>query len=526
MSDIDAGKVGAEITSHDIKARKDAWTTLNNANPADIKDLAAKVTKSIDLHSLGLDGFHLDPQTPVGGLQVDASQTPDKKAHTLPVFEFTSDDGKKSVVLLPSGTEFDDSGKTVRNPDVTRPAKAADPAANPAAPADATNPNPAAKAEASLPVASANPAAPADATNPAAPKDATNPAAPTDATNPAAPKDATDTTSDADKAKVQQLIQKTIDDASISLPVKRGEGYYQVLKRMHPDMAPEDAVKQARHMRDLNGGNINLKVGDKLPMMSAAENKAQVQAQMDLFNKLPADQKAQAIAAARAAYPDAPAPAAPAPEAPAPAARAPEAPAPAAPAPEAPAPAAPAPEAPAPAALTDPSNPSGWAPSLDVNSKDLQPKPDPTNAGAFLYNPLAPIGLSEGTPGKPIDSKTAGVDERTITPGKDPKAGEQVNGKINDWSLFHLWDTKFTTNDVLKDGKIAGRVTQYDNDQVDMKFQGAAGQPPIKILAVKEVNTTIDNGHNGYTTTVTNYAGKSWTFKSDEKGVVTDTKAN
>ena len=523
MSDIDTGKVGTEISTPDIKARKDAWTALNNAKPADIKDLADKVTRSIDLHSLGLDGFHLDSKTPVGGIAIDAAHSPDKKAHTLPVFEFTNGDGTKSVVMLPSGSEFDDTGKAVRQADVTAPAKAANPA---------------------------------DATNPAAPADATNPAAkPADATNPAAkPADATDTTSDADKAKVQQLIQKTIDDASVSLPVKRGEGYYQVLKRMHPEMSPEDAVKQARHMRDLNGGNINLKVGDKLPMMSADEKKAQAQAQMDAFNKLAPADKANAIAAAQTAFPDAPAPAAPVPDAPAPAAPVPDAPAPAAPVPDAPAPAAPVPDAPAPAApvpdapapaapvpdapapaapvpdapapLADPSNPSGWVPSLDVTSKDLQPKGDPTKPETLVYNPLAPIGLAEGTPGKAIDSTTAGVDERTITPGKDGKAAEQINGKIADRNWDHWWDTKFTTNDVLQDGKIAGRVTQYDNDQVNMKFQGAAGQAPIEIDGVQKVTTTVDSGNHGYTTTVLNSDGKQWTFKSDEKGVVLEAKAN
>jgi hypothetical protein len=581
MSDIDATKVGKEISKPDVHERIDAWKSLQGAmsgtKPEDIKNLADKITKGTDLHALGLDGFHLDQKTPIGVNRVSAKdadaiavqngQTPQHKALSLPYFNFT--DGTKTVALLPNGAEFDEAtAKAMRAPDIAAPAAAApgDAPAAPAAPAaaapgDAPAAPAAPAAPGDAPAAPAAPAAPGDApaapAAPAAPGDA--PAAPGDA--PAAPTDAS-TVSDADKAKVQQFIQKNVDDNSVSAPVKRGEGYYQVIRRMNPDMTPEDAVKAARHMRDLNGGNINLKVGDKLPLMSDADKKAQAQQAMDAFSKMsPADQ-AKTIAAAKAAFPDAPAPAAPAPgDAPAapatpapgdaPAAPAPATPAPgdapAAPAPATPAPgdapAAPAPATPAPgdapaAPLADPSAPpsdaapapaapaavpadANWVPTLDPTSKTLQPHGDVTQPANLLYNPLAPIGLSEGDPGKPLTTTTGGVDERAVTTDKDPSK-ETISGKIADRDLLHWLDTRFTTHDTLQNGKLATRETVYGNNMVNMKFQGGPGQAPIEIDEVRNVKTTVSG--KGYSTTVTNNDGKQWTFKSDDKGVVTDAR--
>jgi hypothetical protein len=538
MSDIDTNKVGKEISKPDANARFDAWQTLtkgvNGAKPEDIKKLADDVTKQIDLHSLGLDHFHLDESKPVDAIAVQA--TKDHPAGSIPFLQFT--DGKNTVILLPQGAEFDPvSFKQLRAADVQP------------APADASKPGDPAAAKPGDPAA----AKPGD---PAAAKPG-DPAAAKPGDPAASASDATTNLSDADKAKLQQYIQQNVDAQSVSLPVKKGEGYYQVIRRMNPSMSPEDAVKAARHMRDLNGGNVNLKVGDKLPLLSDDDKKAEVQKTMDAFSKLPADQQAQALAAAKAAFPDAPAPAAakPADTTPAPAAAKPAdasaTPAPTAakpadasatPAPKPPdgsspdasltPPDAPQPAAAKPADVTPPTPPVtapdvvSWVPVLDPNSKDLQPKGDPSKPETWLYNPLAPIGLSEGQPGQTIKKDTQGVDTRKVATAAD-KNSETITGQIADtnWFKLHFGDTDFTTKDTLQNGKLATRDTTYDTDRVNLKFQGPAGHDPIVINGVKEVKTTLDTGTNGYTTTV--YSdGKTWIFTSDEKGVVIDAQQN
>jgi hypothetical protein len=359
--------------------------------------------------------------------------------------------------MLPSGTEFDPSATQLRNPDVPEAAKAPD--------------------------AGKQPGDPTDKTPAAGP--------------PAKTGDATGTLSDADKAKVQQLIQKNVEDAAVSVPVKKGEGYYQVIRRMHPEMKPEDAVKAARHMRELNGGNVNLKVGDKLPLMSDDEKKAAAQQAMDDFSKLsPADQ-ASAIAQAKAAFPDTPAPT-----------KAGDPP--------------PNPTKPG----DPPPNPTKPGDPPPNPTKPGDPPPNPTkNPADLIYNPLAPKGLAEGTPGQNLTTTTGGVDERTVTPSAD-KSAEKIDGKIADQAWNHWWDTTFTTNDTLANGKLTGRVTEYSSDRVNMTFQAPDGKAPIAIDGVKTVSTTVDAKAKQYTTTVTNSDGKTWTFQSNEQGVVTSAQAN
>lgn len=494
MSDKDAGSIGKEINTPDMNTRKDAWQQLHDAKPADIKALAAEVTQKTDLHALGLDGFHLDEAKPATLLAVDAT-------HNVQAFKFAN--GNKVVYMLPSGTEFDASATQLRNPDVPEAAKAPD--------------------------AGKQPGDPTDKTPAAGP--------------PAKTGDATGTLSDADKAKVQQLIQKNVEDAAVSVPIKKGEGYYQVIRRMHPEMKPEDAVKAARHMRELNGGNVNLKVGDKLPLMSDDEKKAAAQQAMDDFNKLsPADQ-ASAIAQAKAAFPDTPAPTKAGDPPPDPTKAGDPPPPPTKPGDPPPSPTKPGDPPPDPVKpvdvplppalakttvdqpLTDPSTPVVWNPSLDATSENLQPKPDPKNPADLIYNPLAPKGLAEGTPGQNLATTTGGVDERTVTPSAD-KSGEKIDGKIADQAWNHWWDTTFTTNDTLANGKLTGRVTEYSSDRVNMTFQAPDGKAPIAIDGVKTVSTTVDAKAKQYTTTVTNSDGKTWTFQSNEQGVVTSAQAN
>jgi len=62
--------------------------------------------------------------------------------------------------------------------------------------------------------------------------------------------------------------QRLADDMSRSMPLGRGEGYFQLLKRTHPELADHDASHLAHAMKRLNGNKIDLKVGSQLPVLS------------------------------------------------------------------------------------------------------------------------------------------------------------------------------------------------------------------------------------------------------------------
>ena len=61
------------------------------------------------------------------------------------------------------------------------------------------------------------------------------------------------------------------------MPIGKGEGYYQVVKRTHPDLTDDAALKLAHMMKKLNHGKEHLVAGQALPVMNAKE-KAEVEA--------------------------------------------------------------------------------------------------------------------------------------------------------------------------------------------------------------------------------------------------------
>jgi hypothetical protein len=79
--------------------------------------------------------------------------------------------------------------------------------------------------------------------------------------------------SEVEKKRRDEIAAKILaDPSSLSLPVQRTEGYFQVLQRMHKDMDDHDLALAAHRIKwDLNGGKNELKVGDTFRVISEDE---------------------------------------------------------------------------------------------------------------------------------------------------------------------------------------------------------------------------------------------------------------
>jgi hypothetical protein len=70
-----------------------------------------------------------------------------------------------------------------------------------------------------------------------------------------------------DHLKAKQVA----DDVSKGMPLGRNEGYYQMLKRTHPELSNETASKFAHHMLKLNHNRTNLIEGSELPVLNGKQ---------------------------------------------------------------------------------------------------------------------------------------------------------------------------------------------------------------------------------------------------------------
>lgn len=76
-----------------------------------------------------------------------------------------------------------------------------------------------------------------------------------------------------DRQKLERKIWDQVVDETSTVPVKRGEGYYQVLERMHPDWTPERLSEETRRIKRINGNRDVLKEGERLPTATDEERK-------------------------------------------------------------------------------------------------------------------------------------------------------------------------------------------------------------------------------------------------------------
>ncbi len=74
----------------------------------------------------------------------------------------------------------------------------------------------------------------------------------------------------------QMKAHQQAEDLSKAMPIAKGEGYYQMLKRTHPEFSDHQASQLAYDIKKLNHNNSHLKVGDQLPVLSEKQ-KAQLE---------------------------------------------------------------------------------------------------------------------------------------------------------------------------------------------------------------------------------------------------------
>ncbi|HEY9777802.1 MAG TPA: hypothetical protein V6C81_28840 [Planktothrix sp.] len=72
---------------------------------------------------------------------------------------------------------------------------------------------------------------------------------------------------------------RLVEDLSHGMPIGKGEGYYQMLRRTHPELSEQDALVVSHGLRFLNDNKTVLHVGDQVPMMDD-RTKAQMKAQI------------------------------------------------------------------------------------------------------------------------------------------------------------------------------------------------------------------------------------------------------
>lgn len=64
-------------------------------------------------------------------------------------------------------------------------------------------------------------------------------------------------------------LRAEADENNLAMPLHREEGYYQLVKRLNPEMPDHDAVEYARKLRRINGDRIYLKEGEQLDISSS-----------------------------------------------------------------------------------------------------------------------------------------------------------------------------------------------------------------------------------------------------------------
>lgn len=78
-----------------------------------------------------------------------------------------------------------------------------------------------------------------------------------------------------DEARREQAT-KDVEATEKTPPLKRGEGYYQALHRMHPDWSNEKLKEESAKLKKANGGRTELKVGEQFDTMTPDEKKAAI----------------------------------------------------------------------------------------------------------------------------------------------------------------------------------------------------------------------------------------------------------
>jgi hypothetical protein len=93
----------------------------------------------------------------------------------------------------------------------------------------------------------------------------------------------------------EKMLSHEVDQRHLSSTVRRGEGYFQVVERMHKNWSEEKINKEAHRIKDLNGDSDELRVGQRLPMISKEEKAAEVKKQMEKFDQAAPEQRSRML---------------------------------------------------------------------------------------------------------------------------------------------------------------------------------------------------------------------------------------
>ncbi|MBS1997321.1 MAG: hypothetical protein JSS86_13465 [Cyanobacteria bacterium SZAS LIN-2] len=94
----------------------------------------------------------------------------------------------------------------------------------------------------------------------------------------------------------KHLATKLIEQQNRTAPVAKGEGYYQVLQRMHKDWTPEHLYDEAHRIKNYNHNSNELRVGQRLSTISDWQKDHAVKERMAAFEKATPEQRKQMLA--------------------------------------------------------------------------------------------------------------------------------------------------------------------------------------------------------------------------------------
>lgn len=95
------------------------------------------------------------------------------------------------------------------------------------------------------------------------------------------------------RAHFQKQMELTLDETTKIGPVKKGQGYFQVLKDTYPALKDEEASKEAKRIKKLSDSRDVLKVGEMLPTLSPDTKQKMMDRLMSDWDKGVADRKAR-----------------------------------------------------------------------------------------------------------------------------------------------------------------------------------------------------------------------------------------
>ncbi|MFA6560177.1 MAG: hypothetical protein WCT03_27355, partial [Candidatus Obscuribacterales bacterium] len=86
------------------------------------------------------------------------------------------------------------------------------------------------------------------------------------------------------EASLEERLKQKIKDETSTLPLERGEGYFQVWKRMHPEQSDDEINKEAHRIKKISGGREVLIVGERLPTATEEERARELEKRLKEAN--------------------------------------------------------------------------------------------------------------------------------------------------------------------------------------------------------------------------------------------------